>query len=150
MINHKQADMELSLLFKETYHICCELYDLTLHKLSTLNSDSDEDIIDFINNRETFINKLVVLENSVYQIFDNHEEYENGRLLPHDIETERQKTRLLLNAVTELDLKAIKLLNDKVQVYKDKTLQVRNKKNISAYLKSSMPLSSAGNYDILN
>jgi len=122
-------------LLQEAYRVCRELYDLTLNRLGVLNGDSDEAIIAFIDSREVLINKLVALEYRVYMIFDNYDAYENGRLLPGEIEAERLKTRRLVNAITELDLEVIKLLSVKVQAYKDKTLKIRNRKHISAYLK---------------
>lgn len=149
MAKREQADAELLSMFKEAHCICCELYELTLKNISKLPCSTDDDIIQFIYDREAIINKLVVIENNIYLILDNAEEYDGGHRLPPEVEAERVRTRQLIGAITELDQQVIEVVSSKVQLYKEKTLKTRNSKHISAYLKTSLAASgSSSNINI--
>ncbi len=150
MSNPNQADSALLKLLKEARCQCAELSRITAEKYQALETGGydDESIYEMINARETIINRLVSIENAISQLLDANEAYEGGRCLPYEAETERQHIRRLISQITELDLQFIKVLSDKVQGYKDQTLIIRNKKQISAYLKSSIPFAEGSTLDL--
>ena len=150
MTSREQADAGLLSMFKEAHRVCCELYELTLRNISRLQEGTDDDIVKFIHNRELVINKLVVIEYNIYLVLENIDEYENGRYLPPEIETERLRTRQLIGAISELDQQAIEAVSGRVQSYKEKTLKTRNNKNISAYLKTSMTVATGSSINYTN
>lgn len=150
MTKREQADAGLLSMFKEAHRICCELYELNLRNLNKLSGGTDEDIINFIYDREVIINKLVIIEYNIYSQIEKIDEYNGGHRLPPDIEAERVRTRQLIGSITELDQQAIEAVSSKVQLYKEKTLKTRNNKNISAYLKTSLTVSSSNSSNNIN
>ncbi len=141
MRNPNQTDGDLLKMLKEARCQCDELYRITADKCRALEAGGfdDESMDEMINAREIIINRLVLIENAISQMLDTNEAYEGGRHLPYAAESERRQIRRLISQITELDLQLIKILSEKVQSYKDQTLIIRNKKQISAYLKSSIP-----------
>lgn len=74
-------------------------------------------------------------------------DYEYAGELTCKIEGLRQTARSVLSEIADIDIKAMSLLSEKMQKYKDEILKIRNKKNLSAYIKTGIVRQAGLHYD---
>lgn len=146
----KQPVRQLSLLMEEVIKLCNELYDYTNTGLRDFVGEDDTEIAEIINSRKKYVDSISELECRIDLLLENEGEAISLHAdeLPYDIEEFRKKARAILRKVSELDMNAMKQISSKMQKYKDETLKLRNKKNLSAYIRSGTPDSSVSHYDV--
>jgi hypothetical protein len=128
---------ELHTLMDQALQISVALQKYSDESFGTFLSEDDEKIAEVISNREKMIETLVGIEYKTDIILDESEEYDYGKALPPDIEKIRRSVRAVLNDVSVKDMEIMKLIGSKMQKYKTETLKARNKKSLSAYMKTA-------------
>ncbi|MEL4106707.1 hypothetical protein AAFA46_07730 [Oscillospiraceae bacterium WX1] len=126
----------LRTLMAEALDISRTLKAYTDEHYDVFLSGDDEKIVAVVNDREKIIEKLVSIEYQIDDLFENVDAFENGRALPPDAEALRRAARAVLRDVSKKDLDIMKIIGGKMKIYKNETLKARNKKNISAYMKT--------------
>lgn len=148
MQEHEHTHAQLLSLMEEALRVCMVLQSFTEKKTDIFSGDDDKKIFKVIEDRELIINSLINLEYKIDLILDEVDEYAYGCALPPDIDGVRLAVRKVLGTVIDMDLKAMRLLGSKIQNYKDQTLKARNRKHISAYIKTGLGVSPYSSYDI--
>lgn len=128
---------ELYALMTEALNTCLQLQSYTSDNFQAFIGDDDQKILEVIAKREDIIEKLIGIEYKVDLILEDVDDYENGRVLPADIDEIRRSVRQILGSISTKDYKVMEIVSSKMQAYKTETLKVRNKKNISAYMKTA-------------
>lgn len=137
MSDKAQLHRYLLLLMEQALDVCTALRDYSNENFEVFCSDNDELIIEVINKREKMIETLITIENKTDQIFEVMEEFDNGASLSEDIEAVRQKVKNILSDVSTKDIEIMKNISSRMQLYKNETLKARNKKKLSAYMKTT-------------
>ena len=83
------------------------------------------------------IEALIDIEYRTDAILNEVKEYDSGKTLPPDIDDIRKSIRSILSEITKRDIEIMKLVAGKMQKYKTETLKARNKKNLSAYMRTA-------------
>ncbi|MPM15990.1 hypothetical protein SDC9_62364 [bioreactor metagenome] len=139
-----QAAAELRPLMEEALTRCLSLRQFSEASIRIFTEGSDEDILEFLAQRDAIIADLAALESR----FDTMlEDLGEKRDLPQDVARLRGKVRAVLAEVGELDLRAMELLRTRMQEYKDATLKARSREHISAYIESGHGTSLGGQYN---
>jgi hypothetical protein len=93
----------------------------------------DEDrITEAIRCREPLVNALIDMENRRDMLIGG------AASLPPEAEKLRGEVRTVLDEVAAMDSMAMDLLREKMQGYRDETLKLRNRKNLSAYMRAGV------------
>ena len=69
------------------------------------------------------------------------DEYGSGESLPPDVDEIRGSIRTVLGDISAKDMEIMKIISGRMQLYE--TLKARNKKNISAYMRTAIISSPA-------
>lgn len=144
----RQVHTQLVLYMREALNVCIKLQAFTKQNQDAFQGEDDQMIIQVIAKREIIIDQLVKLEYKIDLILDQVDDYCNGNALPHDVEALRNRIVEISSDILSMDMKAAKYISMKVQKYKDETLKARNKKNLSAYIKTNLMSKSFGSYDL--
>lgn len=136
MRNPGQDHSRLLGLMEETLLICSELEQFTRESFPLLQDEDDQKLIWVIQEREKYINALIQLEYKIDLLFDEVDAYEYGDCLPPEADRLRRSCRTVLHSISELDMKAMKLVSTRLQSYRDETIKARNRKHLSAYIKT--------------
>ncbi|MPL97405.1 hypothetical protein SDC9_43596 [bioreactor metagenome] len=147
MNSNERSQAQLLSYMNEVLNVCVMLKEYTQYNQNIFIGNDDKEILKVINKRESYIDKLVSLEYKIDTIFEEVDEYEYGDVLPHDSELIFSNIRNILKTVMDLDMKAMENIGFKMQKYKDETLKARNKKHLSAYVKTNLVSHSVSNYD---
>lgn len=139
MYDPEQDHSRLLGLMAETFRICTELEQFTRENFLLLQDEDDRKIIWMIQEREKYINALLQLEYKIDLLFDEVDAYEYGDCLPPEADRLQQSSRAVLHSISELDMQAMKLVSTRLQEYRDKTVKARNRKHLSAYIKTGAP-----------
>ena len=123
-------------LMEETLRICSDLEQFTRENFSLLQGEDDKSIIRMIREREVYISALIQMEYRIDLLFDEVDAYEYGDCLPPEADRLRQSVRTTLHTVSELDLEVMKLISSRLQEYRDATIKARNRKHLSAYIRT--------------
>ena len=130
------SNSRLHSLLENAYNTCVELRDYTKDNFYVFEGDDDEKILEFIQEREKYLNVLTKIEYDIDLLFEEEEDYNFGGNLPAEIEDIRLSIRTVLDGIESFDIEAIKHVSSKMQKYKIETMKVRNKKHLSSYFKS--------------
>ncbi len=128
---------ELRTLMDLALQTCIALKNYSDENFNTLLKEDDEKLTEVINNREEIIEALIDLEYKIDIILDEVEEYDYGNSLPPDVDELRMSARSVLNDISEKDMEVMKHIGSKMQMYKNETLKARNKKNLTAYMRTA-------------
>ncbi len=141
---------ELRDLMGQALDTCVLLQDYSENNFDVFLSDDDAKITEVINNREKLIEKLISIEYKTDIILDEVEEYDFGQSLPQDVDEIRETIRKVLGDVSVKDLEIMKLISSRMQMYKIETLKARNKKSLSAYMKTAFSDEPGDSVDFTN
>lgn len=144
------ADRELRSLMDRALQTCVALKNYTNENFDSFFSDDDEKINEIIINREKLIEALIDIENKADTILNDVKEYDSGRSLPPDIDDIRRSVRTILNEISVRDMEIMKLIAGKMQKYKTETLKARNKKSLSAYMRTAFSDEPGDSVDFKN
>jgi hypothetical protein len=122
---------------EEALKACIMLQNYSDENFEVFLEGDDDQIVEIINNRERFIESLVNLEYKIDIILDEVDDYGSGETLPTDVDEIRRSIRSVLSEISVKDMEIMKLISGKMQMYKIETLKARNKKSLSAYMRSS-------------
>lgn len=128
---------ELRALMDQALQICVALQNYSNESFDSLLSGNDEKINEVISNREKMIEALIGIEYRTDNIRNEAKEYDLGDSLPADIDDIRRSVRKILDEVSARDMEIMKLIAGKMQKYKIETLKARNKKSLSAYMRTA-------------
>lgn len=137
MSDNSSKHAELLTLMDQALEICGLLQNYTEENFDVFLSDDDVKITEVINTREKMIERLIGIEYSTDVILDEVDEYYNGQSLPQDVDEIRESIRTVLSDVSVRDMEIMKLVSSRMQMYKIETLKARNKRNISAYMRTA-------------
>lgn len=135
--NTTQRHSELRDLMEQALSTCIALQNYSDENFNVFLSEDDAEIAEVINNREKMIETLISIEYRTDMILDEVDDYEYGEALPADVDDIRQSVRRILNEISGKDMEIMKLISGRMQMYKIETLKARNKKNLSAYMRST-------------
>ncbi|NLA86363.1 MAG: hypothetical protein GX847_03580 [Clostridiales bacterium] len=128
---------ELRTLMELALQTCIALQNYSDENFNVLLKEDDEKIAEVIDNREKIIEALIDIEYKIDIILDEVEEYDYGNSLPPDVDELRRSARSVLNEISERDMEVMKHIGSKMQKYKNETLKARNKKNLTAYMRTA-------------
>lgn len=148
MTSFDTVNSKLLFYMEEALKTCVILLNHTEKNFCTFSSNDDGKIIETINEREQIINILINLENKVDVILDENINFAFGENLPADIDDIRKTIRSVLFTVSNRDLEAMNLISSKMQYYRDETIKARNRKHLSAYIRSGVSLAAGNSYDL--
>jgi hypothetical protein len=133
-----EADKHVKLrtLMATALETCLQLKALTEDSHQVFLGDDDEKILNVLDRREEIIQRLIGIEKQIDLIFNEAAEYDGGRRLPEDVDQLRQSARRVLDDISTGDMEIMKLVSSRMQAYKTETLKARNRKNISAYIRT--------------
>lgn len=137
MIDKSSKHADLYDLMDQALEICVSLQTYSDENFNVFLSDDDAKITEVINVREKMIERLIGIEYKTDIILDAVEEYDYGQTLPQDVDRIRESIRTVLSDLTAKDLEIMKLISSRMQIYKIETLKARNKRNLSAYMKTA-------------
>ncbi len=137
MSGNSSKQAELQSLMEQALDKCVELQKYSDDHFDVFLSGDDSKITEVINKRERMIEALIGIEYKTDIILDEVEEYDYGQCLPPDIDEIRQAVRTVLSGVSARDMEIMKIISGKMQMYKIETLKARNKKNLSAYMRTA-------------
>lgn len=148
--NEKQLVQELSSLMDETIKACYELYDYSYAAYKNFSTEEDNAIAEIISKREKYVDAIGELESKIECLIQNNGDFmlNCSIQLPYDYSEFRKKARSILRSVTELDMDSMQMMGTKMQKYKEETLKIRNKKNISAYISSGVDATAISHFDL--
>lgn len=127
---------ELLLLMNEALETCVLLQRYSDENYDAFQRDDDEKIFEVISNREKIIESLAGIECKIDALLDEAAEYEHEA--PSKVEELRLSIRAILNDIAVRDIEIMKTISGRMQVYKIEILKARNKKNLSAYMRTSV------------
>lgn len=148
MTSFDSVDSKLRLYMGEALKTCVMLLNHTEKYFCSFSSADDEKIIETINEREQIINILINIENKVDFILDENINFAFGENLPADIDDIRKTIRSILLTVSNRDMEAMNLISSKMVYYRDETIKARNRKHLSAYIRSGVSIASGSSYDL--
>jgi transcription termination factor NusB len=137
MSGNSSKQAELQALMEQALEKSIELQKYSDEHFDVFLSGDDSKITEVINNREKMIEALIGIEYKGDIILDAVEEYDYGQSLPPDTDEIRQAVRAVLGGVSTQDMEIMKLISNRMQMYKIETLKARNKKNISSYMRTA-------------
>jgi len=147
-VEEKKAARQLPALMEDAQKTCNQLYNYTVANFSVFSGSDDKKILEVIDNRRKIVETLIELEKEIDGFLPRKKDAVFAQEeLPAGVEDFRRSARSVLDKVSNLDLKAMNLLSQKMQRYKDETLKLRNKKNISAYIRTSAMNCRGSRYD---
>lgn len=127
---------ELRALMASALETCLQLKAFSEDNHQVFLGDDDEQILNAVDRREEIIQRLIGIENKIGLIFEEVDDYNGGRCLPEDVDQLRQSVRRVLDDISTGDTEIMKLVSTRMQAYKTETLKARNRKNISAYIRT--------------
>lgn len=137
MSGNSSKDRDLRALMEQALQTSVALQEYTDESFNTFLGDDDEKINEVISNREKLIETLIGIEYKTDIILNEAEEYDFGESLPADVEEIRRSVRTVLNEISARDIKIMQLIAGKMQMYKNETLKARNRKSLSAYMRTA-------------
>lgn len=129
---------ELLSLMQEALETCVSLQNYSDENLEVFLGDGDTNILKAVDDREKIIDKLINIEYKVDTLLDQEASYKGGKALPQDVDTIRRSVRTVLSEIAAKDMYIMTVISSKMQAYKIETLKARNKKSLSAYMKSAL------------
>jgi hypothetical protein len=137
MSGNSSKQIELRALMEQALATCVELQKYSDDHFEVFLSGDDAKITEVIDNREKMIETLIGIEYKTDIILDDVEEYDYGEALPPDVDELREAVRTVLCDVSAKDMEIMKIISGRMQMYKIETLKARNKKNLSAYMRTT-------------
>ncbi|NLT13238.1 MAG: hypothetical protein GXY05_02740 [Clostridiales bacterium] len=137
MSGNSPVGRELRILMDQALQTSVALQNYTNENFDSFFGEDDEKINELINSREKMIETLIGIEYRIDSILNEAKEYDFGTSLPADIDDIRRSVRKTLDEVSARDMEIMKLIAGKMQKYKTETLKARNKKNLSAYMRTA-------------
>jgi hypothetical protein len=131
---YEQKYHELMSLMTKDLKISADLLNISKELIIILQSDDDQKLSAAIQEREQYIHALVIFEHGINLITDEIGKY--GKALPPEVPEMSRLIRHGLDEVSKLDEESMYLVCNKMQKYKNEAIKARNKKHISAYLRS--------------
>lgn len=147
MSKNDEAYGRLLSLLRETLAVSERLKRFTRQRQDVLSGGDEKKILETLREREKIIDELTNPEYEIERLLDTLG-LDLGSL-PPEAEALRLAIRSELSAVTETDVSAINVMRGHLQEYKDLTIRLRNKKHVSAYLKSYMFRPQANRFDAI-
>lgn len=143
----EQMHAELLSLMDEARRVCLTLHRFTEENQNVFSGEDEQRFLSVIKDREAIIDELTNLEYRIDLIREETGKHVPGGTAPHEVEEARQSIRKILDSVMAMDMKAMQEIGFKMQKYKDETLKARNKKHLSAYIKTNYLTPSGSSYD---
>jgi cell division FtsZ-interacting protein ZapD len=143
----KKKSRLIALLY-DTLRASEELLSFSQQRSHIVLGEDDAEIIETLIEREEYINALISLENEIDIVLE--EDGSSDSDLPPEAEKIRLSIRYVLDKVTEIDVEAINVLSENLKKYKEYTIIARNKKRISAYIRTSNISYSVRGMDLVN
>ena len=128
---------ELRELMDQALETCVFLQNYSDDNFNVFLSDNDAKITEVINSREKLIDKLIGIEYKTDIILEEVDDYAYGQSLPLDIDEIRESIHTVLSNVSAKDMEIMKIISSRMQMYKIETLKARNKRNLSAYMRTT-------------
>ncbi len=147
MNNLSSKHAELRTLMDQALDVCMILQNYTEENFDAFLSDDDARITEIISTREKMIETLIGIEYKADTIFEEEDEYCYGEALPNDIDEIRQSVRTVLGDISAKDMEIMTIISSKMQLYKIETLKARNKKSLSAYIKTTFSIEPGDSID---
>lgn len=137
MSDYSPKHVELRSLMDQALETCVLLQNYSDENFDVFVSDDDAKITEVINNREKIIEILIGIEYKTDIILDEVDEYGYGQSLPQDVDDIRASVRAVLSDISVKDMEIMKRVSSRMQLYKIETLKARNKRNLSAYMRTA-------------
>lgn len=137
MSDYSLKHAELRALMDQALETCVLLHNYSDENFDVFISDDDAKITEVINNREKIIEILIGIEYKTDIILDEVDEYGYGQSLPQDVDEIRASVRAVLSDISVKDMEIMKRVSGRMQMYKIETLKARNKRNLSAYMRTA-------------
>ncbi|SHH84130.1 hypothetical protein SAMN02745823_01138 [Sporobacter termitidis DSM 10068] len=131
----RTAHEELRTLMTEALQSCMALQKYSDDNFDVFLGDDDDKILEVVSNREKIIESLVNTEHKIDLILESTDGNDSGSVLPADVDETRRSIRAVLDEVSAKDTELMKIVSGRMQQYKTEILKVRNKKNLSAYIR---------------
>jgi hypothetical protein len=141
------ADCQLRTLIDQALQTCVALQNYTNENFDSFFREDDEKINEIIANREKMIEALIDIEYKTDAILNEAKEYDSCKSLPPDIDNIRRSVRTILSEISMKDMEIMKLIAGKMQKYKTETLKARNKKSLSAYMRTAFSDEPGDSFD---
>ena len=135
---------ELRSLMAEALRLSAQLQDYTDVNSDVFLSDDDDKILEVLENREKYIESLADLEVRIDTVVDNEDGHDPCAVPLSDVQDLRRSVRSVLADVAAKDMKVMKLISSRMQIYRDETLKARSKQNLTAYMRSGSYSKDAG------
>lgn len=129
--------VELCTLMDQALETCIKLQGYTAENFDVFRGDDDAKIAEVIDYREKLVEALTNIEYKADLIMNDNRTYNSEESIPQDVEERRRSVRAVLRDVLQKDMEIMKIISRRMQIYKVETLRARNKKNISAYMRTS-------------
>lgn len=144
-----KEESRLLALMEESLNAGLELQHFSEENICVFSGEDEKAIEDVLERRQNFLDILANLEKEINLITGSMADGlpEEGRI-PQFYEN-RRTLRRVLDAVTAMDKEAMKLLEAQIHDYRDRTVNARNKKHISAYIESGAPNLPDNKFDYL-
>ncbi len=126
----------LGSLLDDAYKTCIELRDFTKNNFYVFEGDDDDKIVEFVQERQKYLDTLAKTEYEFDRILEDAEKLESVKDLPSEMEDIRRSIRSVLDEIEAFDFEAIKRVSGKMQEYKVQTMKARNQKHLSSYFMS--------------
>lgn len=147
MYNNQQKHVQLRSLMEEMLSACVVLEQFTNENCDVFLSDDDKKIMEVIQKREEIVNTLIDLECRIDLVLHEDNECAYGKNPPLETDEIKKTIRSVLSAVSDMDMEAMKTLGSKMQKYRNETIKARNRKHLSAYIRSSAAEQLGNSYD---
>ncbi|NCB50670.1 MAG: hypothetical protein EOM54_02135 [Clostridia bacterium] len=148
MDEYEENCRRLLSLLEETLAVSEELLRFTREKHSAFAGGDEKEMAETLREREKNISALINMECKIDLVLEQAGLHIGS--LPHEAEALRQSIRSSLDSVTEIDIGSINLISGQLQEYRDLTIKARNKKKISAYMKTGIYRNRDNSFDLRN
>lgn len=134
----------LESLLNDMLALCTQLHALTLRQMGKLEHAEDEVLLAYIDDREEIIASMRALEQRIDALTDtlSAEEQSNAA-----VQQMRAQTHAILSKTATIDMDTMRILSDRMALYRNATIKARRQRKLSAYLETTMPCDNCSSTD---
>ncbi len=134
----------LASLLNDMLALSTQLHALSLQRSEDLENAEDEALLAHIDEREEIIDAMRSLEQRVDGLTDTLSAEEQA---DPDAQQLRARIRALLSETETIDMQTMRVLSERMVLYRNETIKARQKKQLAAYLETDIPYGSNTNAD---
>lgn len=134
----------LESLLNDMLALCTQLHTLTLQHVGKLDDAEDEVLLAYIDEREEIIESMRALEQRIDGVTDTLSTADQS-----DPAVQRMHADIhaLLSKTATIDMDTMRILSDRMALYRNATIKARRKKQLSAYLETGIPCDNCSSTD---